>query len=722
MTPDPMEEIRQTFFIECGELLESMESGLLAIQGGDDDAETVNAVFRAAHSIKGGAGAFGFDDLVRFAHKFESVLEDVRSHRLEVTRPVIETMLRASDMLGDLVRAAEVDGGVDRSIYDALIAEFDALAGNSGEEAADEEEDAGFQPLPLSFDNDFLSQFDDEAGDAEEVHTVVFRPAAALFKNGGEPALLLRELEALGAAEAILDCTAVPPLEDLDPLEGYCSWTVEVKGADEQSIREAFEFVDTDCELEITKHAPLSGESDFEAQPLEDAPAEDTLNVAPPLAEIEAVEPPPASAPEQAEPAGAPEAGPRSVSNARRNSNATIRVDLDKMDRLINLVGELVVNQAMLSQSVMDAGLAAGSSVASGLDEFKQLTREVQDSVMAIRAQPVKSLFQRMSRIVREAAAATGKDVRLDIEGESTEVDKTVIDQLSDPLTHMLRNAVDHGLESPEARLEKGKPAQGRVLLSAAHRSGRVVIELSDDGAGINRDRVRQIAIEKGLVSPDASLTPGEIDNIIFMPGFSTAKDVSDLSGRGVGMDVVKRSIQALSGKISIRSNPGEGSTFTISLPLTLAVVEGLVVEIEQETLVIPITFIVETIKPMTSHLHKLGNEGQVIFIRGEFIPVVDVGARLGLRPPLASFMDRVLILVDLESVGLRAFVVDAIRDQRQVVIKSLEQNYQPVDGIAAATILGDGRIALILDPEILGAEQEAPADWEQEEKLLLEL
>ena len=267
----------------------------------------------------------------------------------------------------------------------------------------------------------------------------------------------------------------------------------------------------------------------------------------------------------------------------------------------------------------------------------------------------------------------------------------------------MLRNAVDHGLETPEERLAAGKSEQGVIKLVAEHRSGRVIIEVSDDGAGINRERVRAKAIEKGLIAADAVLSPSEIDNILFLPGFSTAAKVSDLSGRGVGMDVVKRAIQGLGGKISIRSAPGKGTTFSISLPLTLALLDGMLVQVAQSTMVIPITSISETIKPQASNVHLLGNDGPVVLVRGEFIPVVDVSAVLGLRRPLNNFDNQVFVLVELEAAGLRAFAVDDILDQRQVVIKSLEQNYQRVDGVAAATILGDGRIALILDPEALG-------------------
>ena len=379
-----------------------------------------------------------------------------------------------------------------------------------------------------------------------------------------------------------------------------------------------------------------------------------------------------------------------------------MRVDLDRVDRLINLVGELVINQAMLSQSVIELGLANSSAIAAGLDEFKQLTREVQESVLAIRAQPVKSLFQRMSRIVREAADATGKMVRFVTEGEMTEVDKTVIERLADPLTHMIRNAVDHGLERPESRAGTGKPEEGVVRLTAEHRSGRVLIEVSDDGAGLNRERIRQIAIEKGLVPEDAVLTDAEIDNLLFLPGFSTAKTVSDFSGRGVGMDVVKRSIASLGGRISISSQPGEGTCFSISLPLTLAILDGMIVTVANETVVVPLSAILKMLKPDASQIDPLGRDEAVVQVRGEFIPIIDVGYQLGFGAKLDDYRDRVMLLIETGDGGQRALVVDAIQDQRQVVIKGLEENYGEISGIAAATILGDGRIALILDPDVI--------------------
>ncbi|WP_436008463.1 chemotaxis protein CheA, partial [Phenylobacterium sp. LjRoot219] len=382
----------------------------------------------------------------------------------------------------------------------------------------------------------------------------------------------------------------------------------------------------------------------------------------------------------------------------------TIRVDLERVDRLIDLVGELVINQAMMAARVNELGVARASHVASALDELEQLTREIQDSVMAIRAQPVKSVFQRMPRLAREVAAITGKQVRLVTEGEGTEVDKTVVERLTDPLTHMIRNAIDHGLERPDTRIAAGKHPEGVVKLSAAHRSGRIVIEVADDGGGINRERVKQIAVDKGLIAADASLTDEEVDNLIFLPGFSTASTISDISGRGVGMDVVKRSIQDLGGRISITSRPGLGSTFSMSLPLTLAVLDGMVVTAGQQTLIAPLTAIIETLQPKRADVHGLGGGARVIAIRGSYVPLVDVGLSLGYRAEPLDAEQGVALLIEAEGGARAVLLVDAIQGQRQVVIKSLEANYRRVPGIAAATITGDGRVALILDIDALVA------------------
>jgi two-component system chemotaxis sensor kinase CheA len=702
-----MATIKQTFFQECEEQLVELEAGLLEMNEGNADAETVNAVFRAVHSIKGGAGAFKLDDLVRFAHIFETTLDQVRAGQLAPTPEVMKTVLRAADILADLVAAARDGTAVDEATWVPVLEEFRALSGGSGGDGHDGEEESApdFQPTLMTFDDfDF-----GEAAPVEKLKTftIRFKPKRELYANANEALLLLRELGRLGDMTVACDASGLPLLNELEPDGAYFSWTVELATAkDEAAIREVFEFVEGDCDLAIDAAAEESPFAAFAPPPQSDVAAliekvRSEINVEPrPVAAQSA-------APAKAASASADHPAPAKQEQVKSDiapPAATIRVEFERVDRLINLVGELVINQAMLSQRIIEAGFASASAVTVGLDELEQLTREIQESVMAIRAQPVKSLFQRMSRIVREVADATNKSARLKTDGEGTEIDKTVVERLADPLTHLIRNAIDHGLESTEDRAAAGKPAEGVVRLSAAHRSGRVIIEVADDGAGINRPKVREVAIRKGLIPADVQLTDSEIDNLIFMPGFSTVSTVSNISGRGVGMDVVKRSIQALGGRISITSRPGKGSTFTMSLPLTLAVLDGMVVSTSGQTLVVPLTAIVETLRPKSGEVHALGAGAKVLAIRESFVPMVDVGRALGFRSTPADPLNSVIILIETEGGARNALLVDAIQDQRQVVIKSLEANYCHVPDIAAATILGDGRVALILDVEALVA------------------
>ncbi|VTZ24955.1 Chemotaxis protein CheA [Methylocella tundrae] len=727
---DAMAAIKQTFFQECEEQLAELETGLLAIDDGDLDPETVNAVFRAVHSIKGGAGAFSLDDLVRFAHVFETALDHLRAGRLTPSPELLKIMLRAADALADLVRAARDETRVDAQRYAALAAELRAFDPVSADERPEEDggDEIAFSPVLMD-----ESMFDDlDAPPAPALHEfrIRFRPKPGLYAKANETALLLRELASLGETSVICDTTDIPLLPELDPEGAYLTWIVTLATTqDETAVRDVFEFVEWDCDLDVEAEGFSAPQDDIDiaaliekmqsnveaelaalappAQPGADAESGALGQKPEVVADLAATR---AKQPVEKK-ASAAEAAAKTDHPAKPEQGAaSIRVDLDRVDRLINLVGELVINQAMLAQRVQEAGLARASGVATGLDELEQLTREIQDSVMAIRAQPVKSVFQRMPRLVREVAAMTGKSVRLVTDGENTEVDKTVIERIADPLTHMIRNAIDHGLETPEARIKAGKPEEGMVHLSALHRSGRIVIEVSDDGAGINRPRVKALAASKGLIAADAALTDDEIDNLIFLPGFSTASTVSDISGRGVGMDVVRRSIQALGGRISIQSRPGKGSTFTMSLPLTLAVLDGMVVTVGGQTLVVPLTAIVETLQPKITDVHGFGGGARVIAIREHFTPLIDVGRELGYRNDNADPLSGVALLVETEGGARNAMLVDAILGQRQVVIKSLEANYQHVPGIAAATILGDGRVALILDVDAVVASSRADA------------
>ena len=693
---DAMAAIKETFFQECEEQLGELETGLLAMEQGNTNLETVNAIFRAVHSIKGGAGAFQLHRLVRFAHSFESTLDLMRSERLVATPAVMKTMLKAAYVLTDLVNAERVGDTVDEESTTTLTAELDAINKGAGLNAdadghSEEEEITDFQPVTFSLD---MLDSADETPIGDE-YKITFKPHLLLYRNGNEATFLLRELSNLGTMTVECDTKELPSLSELDPEGAYLVWIIKLGTTqNETAIRDIFEFVLGDCELDIELIVASPPTSTMSPQQSESGRST--------ASNAKLVETDPATTSEKSisaiPSAEASDKTKQDAAGADAAVNATIRVDLDRVDRLINLVGELVINQAMLSQRVIEGGLARSSNVLAGLSALEQLTREIQESVMAIRAQPVKLLFQRMSRIVREVADATGKAVRLRTEGDTTEVDRTVIERLADPLTHMIRNAVDHGLEKVEKRLANGKSSQGEVRLSASHRSGRIVIEVADDGSGIDRSRVKSIAIDKGLIPADSVLSDSEIDNLLFLPGFSTAETVSAISGRGVGMDVVKRSIQSLGGRIAIASHPGKGTTFSLSLPLTLAVLDGMVVTVADQTLIIPLTAIVETMRPKTKDVHQLGVTSQVIADRGGFVPLIDVGRSLGFRAKHSDPLKSVALLVETDSSTRSALMVDAIIDQRQVVIKSLEANYRHVPGIAAATILGDGRVALILD------------------------
>lgn len=686
-----MDEFRDMFFVECEELLEVLANGLRQMEHPGFDKETVHAVFRAVHSVKGGAAAFGLTTLVTFAHRFETVLDLVRSDKIDMNPLIMALLHRCSDCLTDLVGTARSGQEPDGAQVDGLMTELDGLIEVDGGEDADFE----FTPISLDFDAplsfDPLPELDLGATDPAGAGLLVqMTPGFQLYRSGNDPMALLAGLRKLGEGKITLSDEAVAPLEDWSPEQPALAWEIAMpSGVDEAAIMGVFEFVEDCCMLSIRQAAPPEA-----AGP--DAPAASRM-IAPPPAPT-----PSAPAPSLVEDAAAaPAGGPRAAAQAEASQAApTIRVALDRVDRLMNMIGELVIKEAMLSQVIQTAGMHEQPDVIAGLDAIRQLASDIQESVMSIRAQPLKLVFQRMHRILREAADATGKPVRLVTIGEQTEVDKTMIERLVEPLTHMIRNSVDHGLEDTVTRQRRGKPAEGTITLSAAHRSGRVQIEVSDDGGGINRTKVRQIAEDRGLVAPGANLSPAEIDQLLFLPGFSSKDEVSALSGRGVGLDVVRREIMNLGGRVMIQSTEGEGTTFSIALPLTLAVVEGMLIQLGDQTMVLPITAVQETLRPERSMLHGVGHGSQLLSNRGELIPIIDLCTSFGVTHPDEGPESSVLIVVETDSRKRAAFRVDAIFDQRQVVIKSLEQNYGRVPGVSAATILGDGKIALIIDPE----------------------
>ncbi len=725
---DDLSRFKQTYFDESAELLAVAEAGLLRLAPGEIDMDEVNAIFRAVHSIKGGGGAFGFNDLVAFAHEFETVMDGVRNAEIPVSTELVDTLIRANDVLARLLAHAADGTDPPAGTTDDTVA---ALRRFLGKAEAPEEE-----PPPAPAAKLYPDDEDDEAGifgdalaaiqaarddqpasafagpvsegpvpEGKVRWTILFRPKAELLLSGNEPTYMLRALRRLGDAEVVCHLDKLPSLRDLDAELLHLSWTVTLLAdpqVDRAQIDDVFEFVADDCDIRISAEAPPPAIIQA-ADPLPAATAP-AANLPEPAA--------PASPPAAATPAatsGSPGAAKAGDGAKRGNGGGTsgdhsgptthtIRVDLDKIDRLVNMVGEMVITQAMIAEHLRDLPPGQFQELLEGLESLAQHTRELRESVMSIRAQPVSSVFSRMPRLVRECAAATGKEVMLVTSGETTEVDKTVVENLVDPLTHMIRNSIDHGLEGPEERERIGKPRAGTVHLSAAHRSGRIVIEVTDDGRGINRAKVLSKAIEKGLVQPGATMSDEEIDHLIFLPGFSTADQVSNLSGRGVGMDVVRRNISSLGGRIGVYSTPGEGSRFVLSLPLTLAVLDGMVISVGEERFVLPLTNIVESLRPKPADLHGLVNKCDVMMARGEYVRLVHLHRLFGIPQAIDDATKGLVVLVETEDGSRLGLVVDEVLGQQQVVIKSLEANFRRLDGVAAATILGDGRVALILD------------------------
>ena len=648
-----LDQFKQTYITECYELLADMEGLLIALDCDAADAEQLNAIFRCAHSIKGGSGAFGLSYITDFTHVLEALLDGMREGKVAPSREAVDTLLQSVDVVTRMVDAAKAGIMPPENLGAEVLHTLKAIAGSTTAEIV--------KPvIPVT-----------EVRKESKSYEILFIPHAQLFLTGNEPLLLLRELKRLGEARITANWERVPFMDDLNAGECYLSWHITLQGnVEESAIREVFEFVEDQCKLTIREVQEFTTTAEHTAPMLET--------------------PLPVSAAE--------------VQPERGQTQATsIRVDLDKVDRLVNMIGELVITEAMLRAQIRDLPPEKFVDLVRGMDELSQHTRELQEAVMAVRMQPVKSVFSRMPRIVRDLSAQLGKDIRLEMSGENTEVDKTVIESLSDPLTHMIRNSVDHGIEAPHVRLGAGKPAQGTIHLSADHRGGRIVLEIRDDGAGINRERVLAKAREKGLINDNTPLTEEECDNLIFLPGFSTAEKVSNVSGRGVGMDVVRRNIESLKGTVKLTTQPGKGSLFTISLPLTLAILDGMIVRVGTEHYIIPITSIIETMRPKSGNVRRVEGQTEVLNVRGEFIPIIYVHRVFAVQKAQPDPAKALIVLVEGNGVKL-GLVVDDLIGQQQVVIKSLEANADPVKGISGATILGDGRVSLILDINGLNA------------------
>jgi two-component system chemotaxis sensor kinase CheA len=670
-------QFHESFFQESFEALESMEAALLKLSSGDADSEIINTIFRVAHSIKGGSATFGFEDIAAFTHTAETLLDQLRSGKRQVDPTIVDVLLRSVDVMRDMLTASQIKQASDTERTAALHAELQAIMnGNSAATAAPAAVGAAVVSASVA---------------APSVNVVPgwrisLVPGVQMLQHGNDPVRMLRELSLLGKMTTRVDANKVPTLADLDPEVCMLSWKIELRSDAERSkVEQIFEWVDGECELNIEPLTPV--QSVAALQPTA-APAADHAIAA---SETSAAIPPPA--PSVAAGAAHRHEAPRSSGG----EGGSIRVSIEKIDEMLNSVGELAITQSVLSQLAAPMEGREAEELRNALAQLERHMRSLQESVMRVRMLPISSVFNRFPRMIRDLGQRLGKNLELKMTGDQTELDKTVLEKIGDPLVHLVRNSVDHGIETPDKRLAAGKPAQGTIELNAYHKGGNVIVEVSDDGGGLNRDRILAKARERGLVGPDEELSEEKILNLIFAPGFSTAEVVSDVSGRGVGMDVVRRNINEIGGHVQIYSTLGKGSTVRIRLPLTLAILDGQLARVGSETYVVPIVSIVETIQIGPEQVSTIANRSEVFRLRDEYIPIVRLYELFDIVADRTELSNGLLMIVEADGKRIGLFV-DELMSQQQVVIKSLGTNFRQITGLTGATMLGDGRVALIVD------------------------
>ncbi len=674
-----LNQFLQTFFEESFEGLETMESGLLALDSQQPDADTLHNVFRAAHSIKGGAGTFGLTAISDFTHRMETLLDRLRGGEQAVTAEAVNALLAGVDCLRGMLEAIQAGREVDAEALQDAQARLDAELGQGGQ--------GGGPAAPPGAPGGGGDGRGGAPGDSGSGGSggpggwrIRFEPQPHLLTTGNDPGRLFATLAELGELEVACDTAGLPPFEQLDPETCQLAWTLTLHADVEAgAIREVFEWVEDDAHLEI---APLAEE-------------------APPAAAAEpAAAGSPAAAGGGAEPSAAASGGAgggEAKARGGRKSASSIRVDTEKIDALIDMVGELVITQSMLSQIGKEFTPERLEELQDGLAQLERNTRELQESVMRIRMVPISFAYSRLPRIVHDTSRALGKEVDFEMAGDQTELDKTVMEKIIDPLVHLVRNSVDHGIEAPEERRAAGKPERGQIQIDAYHKGGNIIIEIADDGRGINRDKLLSKARAAGIVEDGTELPDEQVYDLIFHPGLSTHDQATEYSGRGVGMDVVKRNIRALSGSLYVRSTAGEGTTITISLPLTLSILDGQLFRVGEQTYIVPLVSVVESLQVDASKVSRVTGRGEVYHWREGYVPIVRLHELFDTEPVRRELEGGLMVIVEDEQTYLGVFVDDLL-DQQQVVIKSLEANYLKVPGIAGATILGDGNVALILD------------------------
>ena len=632
-----------------------MESGLLNLDLGQPDNEQLNNIFRAAHSIKGGAGTFGFMEISNFTHAMETVLDELRAGKMPLTRLAVDILLNSVDCLRHLVYQSKDNQPLDQDNMNTLIQSLQELHSNQGSAIQTEES---------------LTSTDMVKEDA--VWKISFYPFENLFFTGNDPVRLLKELQGMGEITVQADVKNLPDFNNINPENCYMGWEVLIKtGTSLDVLKEVFAWVEDDCRLEFELQTDRRKESDRRTSK------------------------PPAKTQERRLDENR---GRRTSDRAAASVESTsIRVGIEKADALVNLVGELVITQSIISRECESLGNDMTEKLNASLEQLKRNTRDLQEQTMNIRMLPIDFAFQRLPRLVHDLSGSLGKKVDLFIEGRETELDKTILEKISDPLIHLVRNALDHGIETPEERLASGKSENGKININASHEGGKIIIRIADDGAGLPREIILQKAMEKGLVDANEELSDSQVQNLIFLAGFSTAKQVNDVSGRGVGMDVVKSNISNLGGSVEVSSEQGKGTEFIIRLPLTLAILDGQMIRVGRHVYIIPIISIVESIQMNRKYLSRIAGKADVYRYRDQQIPVIYLDRVFSIESDGSENSTDLLVVLDIgeNRIGL---CIDEVLDQQQIVIKSLEKNFQNIPGLAGATILGDGSVSLILD------------------------
>lgn len=676
-----MSQFLVTFYEESFEGLDIMETELLALDVGEADLEIINTIFRAAHSIKGGSGTFGLNDVANFTHVMETLLDEMRDGKREVTQNAVNILLESVDVLREMLTTLQAEDELDTVRIATVKKKLDdLLAGGVKEKISQTTNHASMATI--------AEQESRTAGTNGWI--INFKPHSDMLQTGNDPVRMFRELGCLGDITIVVDKSGLPEFLLMEPENSYLEWTITLTGdIEKHDIEEVFDWVEDGCDLTITALESTANVNAISTKDNNIPTKENTVSTS----ELNAD----------------PEIIPESTVNkeedkipAKRKIIAeasSIRVSIDKVDELINMVGELVITQSMLSQlgEEENFGEQQIEKLKNGLMQLERNTREMQENVMRIRMLPISFVFQRFPRLVHDLSEKLNKKIELILSGESTELDKTVMEKIGDPLVHLIRNSLDHGIEIPAVRLAAGKSETGEIHLNAYHEGGNIVIEITDDGAGLNLEKILSKAKSSGIVTDHDNLSDEDIADLIFRPGFSTADVVTDVSGRGVGMDVVRRNIRALGGTVDVKTSVGKGSVFTIRLPLTLAILDGQSIVIGDEVYIVPLVSIIESVQVDTTLVNGIAGQAEVYRLRDEYIPIVKLFDVFNIKSLHDNIEDGLLVVVEAEGKKV-ALLVDDLLGQQQVVIKSLETNFKTVEGISGATILGDGTVALILD------------------------